>query len=68
MAHKMAIVNDYIRADVIEANEFMDLVQRYRIRGVPRTIINERVQFDGPLPEGAFVGQVLSAVNDASAG
>lgn len=68
MAHKMAIANDQISTDVIEANEFMDLVRRYRVRGVPKVIINDRVEFEGPLPEGAFVGQVLSAVSETPAG
>lgn len=62
LAHKMAIVSDSIRADVVEVNEFTDLVRRYRIRGVPKVVINDSVEFEGPLPEGAFVARVLSAI------
>ena len=68
MAHRMAIASDHIRADVIEANEFMDLVRHYRVRGVPKVIINDRVTFEGLVPEAAFVDRVLSVAGGTSAG
>jgi len=49
---------------VIEASEFIDLSQRYRVHGVPKTIINDRVEFTGALPEPRFVQQVLQAVDN----
>lgn len=61
LAHKMALVSPRVTADVIEATEFPHLVQRYRVRGVPKVVINERVQFEGALPEAAFINQVITA-------
>ncbi len=63
MAHRLAVENEHITADVIEASEFMDLSQRYRVQGVPKTIINDRVEFTGALPEPRFVQQVLQALD-----
>jgi len=63
LAHKLAIENEYITADVIEISEFIDLAQRYRVQGVPKTVINDRVEFAGALPEPRFVQQVLQALD-----
>ncbi len=41
----------------------MDLSQRYHVHGVPKTIINDRVEFTGALPEPRFVQQVLQALD-----
>ena len=46
----MAIANAHIVADVIEVNEFPDLIQRYAVQGVPKTVINETVEFVGNVP------------------
>jgi predicted DsbA family dithiol-disulfide isomerase len=48
---------------VIEISEFIDLAQRYRVQGVPKTVINDRVEFAGALPEPRFVQQVLQALD-----
>jgi glutaredoxin-like protein len=61
LAHKMAMENPLIVADVIEANEFPTLSQRYGVRTVPHTVINNRVQFVGAQPE----EKVLKALNEA---
>ena len=58
----MAIENEHITADVIEISEFVDLAQRYQVQGVPKTVINDRVEFAGALPEPRFVQQVLQAL------
>ena len=63
MAHKLAVESEHITADVIEASEFMDLSQRYRVQGVSKTIINDSVEFTGALPEPRFVQQVLLALD-----
>ena len=61
LAHKMAIENPRIVADVVEVNEFPDLAQRYAIRGVPKTVINETVEFVGSIPESQFVEHLQRA-------
>ncbi len=57
----MAMENSHIRADVIEANEFPHLVGRYKVMGVPKTVVNERVEFAGAVPENRFLAEVLKA-------
>jgi predicted DsbA family dithiol-disulfide isomerase len=53
--------SDLIRADMVEATEFPHLAQRYGVRGVPRTVVNEDVFIDGALPEEAYLSRVLEA-------
>lgn len=67
MAHKLASASAHITADVIEVTEFPEMAQRYQIFGVPKTVINDQVQFEGAIPEEMFVQQALSAALDASA-
>jgi len=63
VANQFAIVNDSIRADMVEASQFPQLAQRYDVTGVPKTIINEVHSFEGALPAGAVYLEVLKAVN-----
>ena len=55
----MAAANPHITADAIEATEFMDLSRRYRVTGVPKTIVNETIEIMGGLPEKTFVRAAL---------
>ena len=54
--------NAHITADVVEVSELIDLAQRYNVQGVPKTVINDRVEFTGALPEPRFVQEVLKAL------
>ncbi|MBI2887724.1 MAG: thioredoxin family protein [Chloroflexi bacterium] len=59
----MAMVNPArVRAEVIEATEFPELVRRYQVRAVPRTVINDKIAFDGAVPERQFLAQVQRAL------
>jgi predicted DsbA family dithiol-disulfide isomerase len=60
----MAMENPLIVADVVEANEFQALSERYRVMSVPKTVINDRVEFVGAQPE----QKVLEALQKAVAG
>lgn len=60
-AHAMAMVTPHIQADVIEAQEFPELIARYQITGVPKTVINDRLQVAGAVPEERFLARVLEA-------
>jgi thioredoxin family protein len=55
----MAIENELIRADMIEATEFPELSQRYAVYGVPLTVANESVRFEGGAPEPYFIPKLL---------
>ena len=55
----MAFSNPHITADAIEATEFMDLSRRYRVTGVPKTIVNDTIEIMGALPEEMYVRAAL---------
>jgi hypothetical protein len=55
----MAFANPHITAAAVEATEFMDLSRKYRVTGVPKTIVNETVEIMGALPEEMFVRAAL---------
>jgi glutaredoxin-like protein len=59
MAHRMALESDLITADVVNAQEFPQLGQRYSVFAVPKTVVNETIHFEGALPEDKFVDKVL---------
>ena len=65
LAHHLAVASEWIRGDCVEANEFPDLAQRYMVMAVPKTVVNDRVSFEGAVPEAQFVDAVLRAVNGA---
>lgn len=59
VAHKLAVESPLIRADVIDASEFPTLAQRYAVIGVPKVVINEKVEFVGAFSEDLFAEHVL---------
>ena len=61
MAHKFAIENSLITAEAIDANEFSDMAIKYGVMGVPKVVVNEKVEFVGAIPEDMFLEQVLKA-------
>ena len=56
----MAFASPNITAFAVEATEFPDLARRYRVNGVPKTVVNEEVEILGGLPQDAFVSQTLA--------
>ena len=62
LAHHLAVASDWIRGDCVEATEFPELSQRYMVMAVPKTVVNDRVSFEGAIPEPQFVDAVLRAV------
>ncbi len=61
MAHAMAMETPHVKADVVEIQEFPLMAQRYAVSGVPKTVINSRVQFVGAVTEAVFIDKVLEA-------
>ena len=59
LAYQFAMESDLVRADGIEATEFPDLSDRFRVFAVPRTIINDEGYVEGSLPEGFFLDAIL---------
>jgi len=59
IAHKLAIESDLIRADVIDGGEFPHLAQKYAVIGVPKVVINDKIEFVGAFSEDLFAEHVL---------
>jgi len=62
LAHQFAFESDLVRADMVEAIEFPHLSQKYEVRGVPRTVINETVHLEGAAPESMLLARVRQAL------
>jgi glutaredoxin-like protein len=60
-AHKLAFENKFISAEMIDVGEFPHLANKYQVFGVPKVIINEKVKFEGALPEEEFVDRLMEA-------
>ena len=59
LANRMAAASPQITATTVQATEFYDLARRYRVTGVPKTIVNEQIEVLGALPEPDFVRATL---------
>ncbi len=62
LAHEMAFANPHITAYAVEATEFPDLVRRYGVNGVPKTVVaagEVEVDILGAVPQDEFIEQAL---------
>lgn len=62
-AHKIAFLNENIIADMVEATEFPNLSDKYNVYAVPKIVINDKIEFEGAIPEDDFVDAVLNALS-----
>ncbi len=63
----MAIENENIIADTVEASEFPELSQRFHVMSVPKIVVNDKTEFVGALPEERYLQEVLKAVGNGKA-
>jgi predicted DsbA family dithiol-disulfide isomerase len=63
LAQHMAIASERVRTECIEVTEFPELAQRYSVMAVPKIVINDKLGFEGAVPEKDFLGAVLQAVD-----
>jgi glutaredoxin-like protein len=66
LAHKLAFVSEHIQSDMIEAIEFPQLSNKYKVVGVPKSIINEKFVIEGAVPEKDYVDGILKSLNKKS--
>ena len=64
MAHTLAILNENVKGELVEASEFPELSEKYEVMGVPKVIINEKHSFEGALPFPMFIDKVLEAIKN----
>jgi glutaredoxin-like protein len=58
-AVKFGLQNNKIKVEIIEIAEFQSLMQRYNVRSVPTTVLNERFAFSGSMSETTLAQLVL---------
>jgi predicted DsbA family dithiol-disulfide isomerase len=64
LAQHMAIASDRVTATAIDANEFPQLARAYQVSGVPKIVINDRVELLGAYPEPQFLEAVLRGATE----
>lgn len=57
-AHKMALMNKFIDAEMIEAETFNELSNKFNVSGVPKIVINEKYELVGNQPIEEFLNQI----------
>jgi len=63
LGHQFAMESSWIKADMVESTEFPHLANKFNVYGVPKTVVNETVTFEGAVPEEEFLARVLEAVS-----
>lgn len=67
LAHEIAWANPNVTAYAVEATEYPDLARRYRVTGVPKTVVNDQVEILGAVPEDTFIEQTLAGFSAGTA-
>lgn len=58
----MAVESSHVTSIIVEASEYPDLVRQYQVSGVPKTVVNDRVEILGARAEDQFVRTAISAL------
>jgi glutaredoxin-like protein len=62
LAHQFALESTFIKADMIESTEFPHLANKFNVYGVPKTVVNDTISFEGSVSEETFLENVLKAL------
>ena len=62
IAYGFAVVNPNIRSETIEALEFNELANKYRVRAVPKIVANDIVEFEGAMPPDIFLKKIMDGL------
>jgi predicted DsbA family dithiol-disulfide isomerase len=68
LAYQAAMENRQITADAVEVSEFPHLAQKYRVMGVPKTVVNEAYFIEGAGPEAMLVNKISEAIKKSEPG
>ncbi len=61
-AARLAAASPRIRTEIVEAGEFPELSMRYSVQGVPRTVVEDRLFFEGAVPETVLAKALTAAL------
>lgn len=56
---KLAVASDKIQVDIINSTEFFEVAEKYRVRGIPYTVVNEEKSFYGALDDEEYIDNIL---------
>ncbi len=59
LAHLMALFNENVIADAVEAVEYGAWATKYAVRGVPKTVVNDKLEFEGAHPPDIVITKIL---------
>ena len=65
LAYHMALESPHITAEVIEASEFSELSQQFKVRAVPTTVVDGKVTIPGAVPDTALMDVIERVVQPA---
>lgn len=57
-AHRIAMTNNNIESEMIEAQTFYELSEKYQVSGVPKIVINEKIELLGNQPLEAYLNEL----------
>lgn len=60
-AHRIAMLNPYVKAEMIEAQTFGELSMKHNVSSVPKIVINETHEFVGNQPMNVFLDTIKNA-------
>jgi glutaredoxin-like protein len=60
LANQAAIECPFVSATAIDATEYPDLVRRFNVNGVPKTVINDTAELVGAAPEDTFISAITA--------
>jgi len=63
LAHQLAVESDLITSDMVEVSEFPHLATKYKVMGVPRTVIDETIHVEGAVPEPMLMREFAKLLN-----
>ncbi|NDL66590.1 protein disulfide oxidoreductase [Anaerotalea alkaliphila] len=57
-AHKLALMNPHVEAEMVEAQTFQELSSKFNVSGVPKIVINDTYELVGNQPIQAFLDEM----------
>lgn len=58
LVYSLALLTEKVTASVISAEEFPEWSREYGVRGVPKTIVNNRFALEGAIPPALFLEEI----------
>ncbi len=68
IAFRYAMYSDKVTGQVIEAQEFPEWSNRFKVMGVPKTVVNDKGSYVGGYPEEMAVDQIKQALTGKNLG